>query len=178
MATTLFRTARLTGRRIMEDGIVLQRELLTDPLTIRTLSADGLIPTEDEIQAICRRHLEHWAEHDFGLYQLFETGTGQFVGQCGLRHHEMLGVKELELFYALRSPFFRRGFGTEMTEAVTKIGFREIGARSIIAFTLPSNLGSLALMRRLGMHYEGQCLHAGLPHVLYRLAAPRADQGH
>jgi [ribosomal protein S5]-alanine N-acetyltransferase len=178
MATTLFHTGlfhtgRLTARRITEDGIALQRELLTDPLTMRTLSADGLIPSEDEIEAICRRHLEHWAEHGFGLYQFFETATGQFVGQCGLRHRELLGVAEIELFYALRSPFFRRGLGTEMARAVVERGFRQLGARSLIAFTLPSNLASLALMKKLGMQYQGECLHAGLPHVLYRLSAPR-----
>jgi hypothetical protein len=80
MAVNLFHTPRLTGRRLTEDGIALQRLLLTDPGTMRTLAADGKIASDELIMERCARHLEHWATHGFGVWLIFETETGEYVG--------------------------------------------------------------------------------------------------
>jgi RimJ/RimL family protein N-acetyltransferase len=104
------------------------------------------------------------------VWQIFETASGAYIGQCGIRNYLLQAESAIELFFALRSPYFRRGFGTEMARAVIQIGFRDVGAESLVGFTLPDNVGSRRLMEKLGMHYERMVEHAGLPHVLYRIA--------
>jgi len=136
----------------------------------RRPDADGQIPSEEQITALCERHLQHWARHGFGAWQIFETASGAYIGQCGIRNCRLQAESAIEIFFALRSPYFRRGFGTEMARAVMQIGFRDVGAESLVGFTLPENVGSRRLMEKLGMHYEGVVEHAGLPHVLYRIA--------
>lgn len=170
----VFHTSRLTGRRLSEDGIALQRLLLTDRGTMRTLAADGKVASSALIEARCAKHLEHWATHGFGVWQIFETETGEYIGQCGLRNTVLRGEPETELFYALRSAYFWRGLGTEMARAVMDIGFRELGLASVVAFTLPHNVASRRVMEKVGMRYEGVMEHAGLPHVLYRMERRRA----
>lgn len=170
----VFRTRRLTGRRLTEEGIVLQRLLFMDPGTMRTLAADGKIASNESIEERCAKHLEHWVTHGFGVWQIFETESGDYVGQCGLRNTVLRGEPEIELCYALRSPYFRRGLGTEMAWAVVEIGFRELGLASLVAFTLPDNVPSRRVMEKMGMRYEGVIEHAGLPHVLYRIEPVRA----
>ncbi len=172
MVPEMFRTSRLTGRRLTLQGFALQELLLKDAGTMRTLSADGQIPSEEQITALCARHLEHWARHGFGVWQIFETATGAYIGQCGIRNYLLQSESAIEIFFALRSPYFRRGFGTEMARAVIQIGFRDVCAESLVGFTLPENIGSRRLMEKLGMRYEGVMAHAGLPHVLYRIARP------
>lgn len=170
MATALIQTARLTGHRFTADDIPLQRTLLTDPVTMRTLAVRGDIASAEEIAATSERHLRHWAVHDFGLWMFCDSATGQFIGNCGLRSYTLRGSLETELGYALRSPFFRMGYGTEMARAVVGIGFGELDLQSIISFTMPDNTASLGVMAKLGMRCEGRIEHAGLPHVLYRLS--------
>ena len=43
----------------------------------------------------------------------------------------------------------------------------------MISFTVHGNAASRAVMEKLGMTYERDLEHAGLPHVLYRLARGR-----
>jgi RimJ/RimL family protein N-acetyltransferase len=178
-----FQTPRLTARRFTSEGLPLQKILLTDPGTMKTLAADGTMPSDERIAELCARHLQHWARYGFGMWQIFETTTGEYIGQCGLRNSAIRGNPEIELFFALRSPYFQRGFGTEMARAAIRIAFGELSARSVIAFTLPDNIASRRLMQKVGMQYECMIEHAGLPHVLYRARSdaairlpPRSDQ--
>ncbi len=41
--------------------------------------------------------------------------------------------------------------------------------------TLPTNRASRRVMEKAGFGYERDTVHAGLPHVLYRLPAPRRE---
>jgi ribosomal-protein-alanine N-acetyltransferase len=169
MAAAEFQTLRLTGRRLTPDSAALEWQLFTDTGTMRTLSVDGAAASDDQIREICTRHLQHWAEHHFGMWQIFEAATQDFVGNCGLRYYPLRGTEEIELFFALRSAYFRRGYATEMAAAVVDMGFEQIGAESIISFTMPQNVASRGVMVKLGMQYEGVIEHAGHAHVLYRL---------
>lgn len=169
MIPEIFQTSRLTGRRLTSERIALQEMLLKDAETMRTLSADGRIPSEEQISELCERHLQHWARHGFGMWQIFETATGAYIGQCGIRNYLLQAESAIEIFFALRSAYFRRAYGTEMARMVIQIGFRDVGAESLVGFTLPENVASRRLMEKLGMRYEGVVEHAGLPHVLYRI---------
>lgn len=91
------------------------------------------------------------------------------IGYCGLRKCRLLEQRETELFFGIRSPFFRHGFGTEMAQAVVSIGFAELNLSRIVGFTLEDNSASRALMIKLGMAHVDVVQHAGLPHHLYRL---------
>jgi RimJ/RimL family protein N-acetyltransferase len=43
-----------------------------------------------------------------------------------------------------------------------------LGLDSIMAYTRVDNRASRRVMEKLGLHYERDVEHAGLPHVLYR----------
>ena len=169
MASPHFITPRLAAHRLSAGDFATFRAIHTDVLTMQTLSADGSIPSEEMSRAIFDRHLKHWDEHDYGLWLLSLTASGESVGYCGLRRMTLRGVAEVELFFGLHSRFFRQGLGTEIAHAVLEMGFREIRTASVIGFTLSTNRASRALMTKLGMTYEGPMEHAGLPHQLYRL---------
>ena len=52
------------------------------------------------------------------------------------------------------------------------VAFDDLGLGEIVAFTLPTNIASRRVMEKSGFAYEREIVHAGLPHVLYRQAAP------
>jgi ribosomal-protein-alanine N-acetyltransferase len=162
-------TRRLTARPPRAEDFGWLRMLHSDPRVTATLSADGNPFAEDATRAALAAALEHWQRHGAGIRYFFERGGGDFVGYCGLRRAVVEGREETELLYAVRAEHWRKGYGAEMARAALREGFETLGFQELVAFTLPHNAGSRGVMERCGMRYERDIVHAGLPHVLYRI---------
>ncbi len=173
MSLNSFDTARMIARRPSEADFPLFRAIHTDAETMKMLSEDGSVLTKKQSREVLNRHLVHWDANEFGIWLFSELSNGENIGYCGLRNYKLGSRPETELFYGLRSKFFRMGYGIEMARAVVDAGFRNLDLPSVIAFTLADNAASRALMIKLGMQYEGAIEHAGMPHVLYRLTRCR-----
>jgi [ribosomal protein S5]-alanine N-acetyltransferase len=103
---------------------------------------------------------------------VFREGTsGRFVGRAGLRNTRVGGGDEVELAYALVAEYWNRGLATEMARAILGLAFERLGVTDLVCFTLPTNLASRRVMEKAGFTYEREVMHAGLPHVLYRITA-------
>lgn len=169
MSPDSFATARMLAQRPSGDDYAVFRRIHTDTETMKTLSRDGSLLTEKQSREVLERHLKHWGANKFGIWLFSDLVNGENIGYCGLRNYSLGGRPETELFYGVRSKFFRMGYGIEMARAVVDTGFRKLGLHSVIAFTLADNTASRALMSKLSMQHEGVIEHAGMPHVLYRL---------
>jgi RimJ/RimL family protein N-acetyltransferase len=177
-----FATARLTAARRSAADYDDLRRLHQDPQAMATLSADGRPLAEELTRASLRSSLEHWERYGFGIWTFRDTLAGQFVGYCGLRRVVVESRDEVELLYALLPAYWGRGLATEMAQAVLALGFGRLGLADVVAYTLPTNRASRRVMEKAGFSYERDIVHAGLPHVLYRLTAAewegRASIGH
>ena len=71
--------------------------------------------------------------------------------------------------YAVMAEFWSKGVATEIATVSLKVAFERIGIGNIVAFTLPTNWASRQVMEKVGLRYERDITHAGLPHVLYRI---------
>jgi RimJ/RimL family protein N-acetyltransferase len=162
-------TARLVGRPPVAADFTFLRILHADPRVTATLSAEGAPFAEDATRRALDSAIDHWRRHGFGVRYFFERESGDFVGYCGLRFSVLDGRNEIELLYAVRADRWRKGYGAEMARAALTEGFERMGFRDIVAFTLPVNAGSRGVMERCGMRLESDIVHAGLPHVLYRI---------
>ncbi len=171
-APDTFRTGRLTAGRLRPDGLEDLRRLHRDPRVMATLSADGDVAPEEHTRRSLRIVLEHWDRHGYGIWTFNEGAAGHFVGYCGLWNSNVDGNDEVELAYAVASERWGRGYATEMAEAVLAVGFGRLGLDEVVSFTLPTNTASRRVMEKAGFAYERDIVHAGLPHVLYRLSAP------
>jgi len=127
--------------------------------------------TESQSRAFLERASDHWNSHGFGLWILREQATGEFVGYGGIKHAMVEGRDEIELAYAIRFEHWGKGFATEISIAALKQGFDTMHLDRIVAFTLPHNRASRAVMEHCGFKYQRDIVHAGLPHVLYALEA-------
>ena len=109
----------------------------------------------------------HWREHGFGVWAVFEKEDARFIGRCGLRHKpEFDGI---ELLYAFEKAAWGRGYAREAGTAALDYGFNEAGLSEIIAFALPENTGSVAVMKKLGLRYlrHAPYYHAPYYHAPY-----------
>jgi ribosomal-protein-alanine N-acetyltransferase len=58
-----------------------------------------------------------------------------------------------------------------------RIGLEDVGLDELVAFTLPANVRSRRVMEKAGLGYEKDIVHAGLPHVLYRIRRGSSSEG-
>ena len=165
-----FKTPRLSGRPIALTDFSRLRSIHDDPRVAVTLSANGLPFSKAHTRQSIRSWTRHWQAHGFGVW-MFHQSDGEFVGYAGLMRATIDSKSEVELLYAIRSDFWKGGYATEMAQAVVQFA-HEAGLTDLVAFTLPTNLGSRRVMEKCGFHYERNIEHAGLPHVLYRLISP------
>ena len=164
----ILRTPRLLGRPISLEDFGRLRSIHGDPQVAVTLAADGLPFSKAHTRQSLRSWTLHWREHGFGVW-LFHKPDGEFIGYAGAMRTTIDDRPEIEVLYALRPEFWRGGYATEMATAVVRFAFEGAAPRDLVAFTLPTNLGSRRVMEKCGFHYERDIEHAGLPHVLYRL---------
>jgi len=162
-------TPRLLGRPITFLDFGRLRSIHGDPRVATTLSANGLPFSNVHTRQAVRSWTQHWQDHGFGVW-MFHKPDGEFVGYAGVMHTAIDDHPAVEMLYAIRSDFWKEGYATEMAMAVARFAFESAGIRELVAFTLPTNAGSRRVMEKCGFQYERDVEHAGLPHVLYRLA--------
>jgi RimJ/RimL family protein N-acetyltransferase len=107
-----------------------------------------------------------WADDGFGLWAAYSREDKGFVGRGGIQHTTLEGEDVVEVGWCLVPARWGHGFATELGRAGLDLAW-ELGLAEVVAFTLPHNTASRAVMHRLGMTYERECVHAGLPHALY-----------
>jgi ribosomal-protein-alanine N-acetyltransferase len=174
-----FTTARLLAERLGTQHFADLARMHGDPQVMKTLAPaghpNGGMLTEAETHGMIERDAAHWQRYGYGLWGLRDITSGRFVGRAGLRAIRLDERDEIELAYALVAEAWGQGLATEIAVALVDVGFEQLGLSTIVCFTLTTNLASQRVMQKAGFTYERDMVHAGLPHVLYRMTA--ADKG-
>lgn len=170
----MIETERLILRRWAAEDIAPLAALNADPEVMRHFPQTlGRAETE----ALVLRLEGRWATDGIGFGAVVRKCDGAFVGMAGL---SKVGFAPLagatEIGWRLARPHWGQGYATEAARAWLGHGFGTMGLSEIVAFTVPANLASRRLMRRLGLRHdpardfdhpllpEGHALRA---HVLY-----------
>lgn len=135
--------------------------------------------TRAESDAFHGRITAHFAEHGFGFWGVFDRHTGVLGGMCGLFHVPWSArfTPAVEIGWRLAVPFQRQGLAEEAARLALAAGFGPLRLTEIVAYAVPANARSVALIHRLDMSPDGDFDHPRLPedhplrkHVLYRLS--------
>jgi ribosomal-protein-alanine N-acetyltransferase len=130
---------------------------------------------------LVRRIEGHFESHGFGLWAVEVPGVAPFIGFAGLAvpAFDAFFMPAVEIGWRLAAPFWGQGYATEAARAAVGFAFGPAGLAELVAFTVPANRRSRAVMTRLGMrHHPGETFehprlppgHPLRPHLLYRLA--------
>lgn len=77
-------------------------------------------------------------------------------GLVGFARLGLDGVHAAKLGYAIAADYWGRGYATDSVGTLTDFGFRGLKLHRISAAMGPDNTASIAIVRRLGMTYEGR----------------------
>jgi [ribosomal protein S5]-alanine N-acetyltransferase len=124
------------------------REVAATTLRIPHPYADG---DAEQFIARCRTAFEEGSSAVFAICLRLDAGL---CGATGL--HITPAHHRAELGYWIGVPYWGRGYCQEAVRAVIRYGFEELNLHRIYASHFRHNSASGAILRRIGMHYEGR----------------------
>ena len=85
-----------------------------------------------------------------------ERETGIVVGFAGIDNFidDAPFAPAVEIGWRFLPEHWGNGYATEAAKAWLEFGFNQLDLPEIVAFAVPENTGSLAVMKRIGMHHR------------------------
>ncbi len=103
----------------------------------------------------------------YGMWLVFEKETGKLVGRAGVEHREELGG-ELELGYAIGTPWQGKGYATEVCRGILQYVREELGFEEICSLVQPENTTSVHLLEKWGFVPERDLVIDGINYRKYK----------
>lgn len=142
------------------------RPFSLDDVSDATDAIGLLADTEDQNREwISRLGIDHQREHGYAYWQCRDKETGQLLGFCGWREHD-LGAS---LGYAFAEPTRGHGYATEAACAVVPWGRANIGAERLYASVRPPNPASCKVLEHAGMTLVREYEDAHGPRLIYAI---------
>jgi ribosomal-protein-alanine N-acetyltransferase len=143
---------RLLLRRFSMADLDLLDRLNSDPEVMRHLG--GVARRADTQTMLEKRILRYYDEHPgLGVWATIERDSGDCIGFHLLNH--IRGEAHIQVGYRLFPAYWGRGYATEMSVALLRYGFADLGLRTITAITAPDNVGSQNVLLKSGLHRDG-----------------------
>ncbi|SEO60838.1 GNAT family N-acetyltransferase [Mucilaginibacter sp. OK283] len=88
-------------------------------------------------------------------WAIIERETGNFMGSCLLREFNVGDDTVIELGYSLATPYWGKGYATEMAKLVVDYAFTMPQTQKVVAVTDQKNKGSQTVLLKSGFSYQG-----------------------
>lgn len=157
-------STRLAFRLMDSTDAQLWYELDQDPEVMRYLN-DSKPTTWEEIEQVVIPRVASFSNPDlgYGLWEVTSKDNGAYLGWILVReygwdtpYHEPNNV---ELGWRLKRHCWGQGIATEAARAILTVLQQDPRIRVFSAIADPANLGSIGVMKNLGMHYIDERIH-------------------
>lgn len=153
---------------------ILRQFTLSDAADIFALNADAEVvrytgdgPFASEEAALeFLKGYDPYTTEGMGRWACVGAETNEYLGWCGLR---VQPDGEVDLGYRYKRSAWGKGLCTEASRACLAIAFGPLDLATVVARAATENAASIAVMRKVGMRYEGPSMCAEHPGVLYRI---------
>ncbi len=145
-------TDRLILRQLTTDDAAFIRTLVNEPSWLQFIGDNGVRTQEDAAAYIVRGPIAMYKRMGFGLYATVLKENETPIGICGLIKRDNL--EDVDIGFAFLPQFWFQGYAYEAASAVLAYGRHVLGLQRIVALTLPDNLRSARLLKKLGLHFE------------------------
>jgi RimJ/RimL family protein N-acetyltransferase len=148
---SVIRTGRLVLRELDLNDAEFILELLNEAAFLRFIGDKGVRTLADARGYILNGPMDSYGRHGFGLYATCLL-DGTPIGICGLVKRE--GLADADVGFAFLSRHWSKGYAIEAASAVLTHARRVLHMQRIVAITSPENLGSIAVLEKIGLKFE------------------------
>ena len=138
---------------VLSNQRLLLREIVTDDASsiIEISVYDGVFATnEAEALQILEKINTDRKKGDSVLWGICLKETNEIVGSCS--YHRGYPENVGEIGYTLKAAYRGQGIMTEAVRLVVDFGLNIMKLNNIVAYTTPTNLASVGVLRRAGFH--------------------------
>ena len=127
-------------------------DLDSDPAVMRYVNGGNPTPLEVVQNEDLPWFIEYGERHEgYGFWATIEKSTREFVGWFLFRPAEDGRPDEPELGYRLRQSAWGKGYATEGSRALIRMGFANTPVLRVVAFAHADNTASRRVMEKVGM---------------------------
>ena len=147
------RTERLLLREFTLDEWPVVLAYQSDPLYLRYNIWTERIA--EDVRTFVQSFIEAQEQTPRTKYQLaiILPQTGQLIGIGSIRMAQAQATTG-DIGYELASPYWGKGYATEVAKTLLKFGFTELGLHRVEASCNADNIGSARVMEKIGMQRE------------------------
>lgn len=157
------KTERLLLRHFhTEDLEQIHQQIFTDAEVMRFGEGPQ---TKEWAHQWLERHIKSYEKYGYGPYAIIEQNTQKMIGYCGLFYFPDINEnEEVEIGYRLARSTWGQGYATEAASAVRDFAWDTLHFSRLVALIDPSNIASIQVAKKLGMHYESEAMIEGYDH--------------
>ncbi|HKE45500.1 MAG TPA: GNAT family N-acetyltransferase [Steroidobacteraceae bacterium] len=164
---TIIETPRLILRHLTLEDAEFIHGLVNQPSFLEFIGDKGVRTLDDARDYLRKGPIASYEAHGFGLYLTKLKSDGTPIGMCGLVKRDAL--VDVDVGFAFLPEYWSKGYAIESAAAVLEQGRNAFGLRRIVGIARPDNRGSIRVLEKLGMRFEGrvQIMPEGPEDVLY-----------
>jgi len=145
-------TERLIIRTWMPSDAQAYAAIILDPDVARHLEPCApLLRTPEDVGAWIEAEMDAQERTGLSRWPLIRKEDRRLIGRCGL-HRRADG--DVEIGYVIARDAWGRGYATEAARAVVRYAFDVAGLPRLWAFVGMRNAASVAVIRRIGGHFD------------------------
>ena len=144
-------TERLIISEFTLDDAAFIMELVNTPTWIENIGDRNVKSIKDAEKYLEKGPIKSYQEFGFGLYRVALKENSSPIGMCGLIKREMLD--DVDLGFAFLPAYEGKGYAFESAAAVLEHA-KFLKLEKIVAITLPTNVKSINLLKKLNMRFE------------------------
>jgi RimJ/RimL family protein N-acetyltransferase len=178
----ILETPRLAMRQFTEDDVDNLFNLNSDPGVLRYLTGGRLTPREELRDQVIPFHLGVYGRFDrLGTWAAESTATGEFLGWFHFRPGGGTDITNVDLGYRLHRSVWNKGYATEGSHALIRMGFTDLGVERVFAHTMTVNTASRRVLEKCGLTlvrttpYEGTDVIEGSEHGEVEYALTKSE---
>jgi RimJ/RimL family protein N-acetyltransferase len=145
-------TKRLILRKITIEDAEFVLRLVNEPSFVSNIGDKGLKTIDDAERFILEGYWTNQERSGYGMFLVELKRGGDSIGGCGLLYRKVLDVTDIG--FAFLPEYWNRGFAFEAADAIMEYGHSTLGVNKIVGLTSADNLGSINLLKKLGMDFE------------------------
>jgi len=176
----ILETPRLALRQFTEDDVANLFDLNSDPEVMRYITGGRPTPLEELRDEVIPFHLAVYERLDRLGTWAAESAAREFLGWFHFRPGPGADISNVDLGYRLRRSAWNKGYATEGSRALIRMGFTDLGVERVFGHTMTVNAASRRVLEKCGMTlvrttpYEGPDVIEGSEHgeVEYALTKP------
>ncbi|MBS0514712.1 MAG: GNAT family N-acetyltransferase [Proteobacteria bacterium] len=145
-------TPRLVLRRLEERDAAFVLNLVNDADWLKFIGDKGVRTLDDARDYLRNGPMAMYAQHGHGLYCVQSKASGEPIGMCGLIKRDTL--PDVDLGYAFLPQARGGGHAYEAASATMTYARETLDLQRILAIVSPGNARSIALLKKLGFHFD------------------------